>query len=731
MSKGDLSLESELHVTPEPVLIAVLILGTVFFIGLDILSHTTEIMQRAEVIYLLTCTTSVIGWLLARWKPLASRWFIIVTLSVIVHLVDIWLMLPGSLVLVAIPIALAVPLIRLSAGIAIAVTESLLLVAFMFSPIPWPDPVAVLTALLAIWAMLAVMYGVFSPVIQLGAWLEEHLQRTQTYLRETQDRKLGLEQALESAAHANRQLALAGERAVALRAVAEDAQRAKAAFVANVSHEFRTPLNIILGLVDLMVDTPEIYDVIPSPKMREDLKSVQRNCEHLSRMINDVLDLTRVEAGRMALHKERVDLNEVVSKSVGAVSPLTEEKQLALHVAVPDGLPKVYCDRTRIQQVILNLLSNAARFTQQGQVEIKVVQREHDILMSVADTGPGIEPEDAERIFEPFWQGSAPLWQDKGGSGLGLSISKQFVEMHRGRMWLESEPGLGTTFFFTLPISGMIEHRATPGHQIRKDWVWREGAFQMGRVNSVEELVRPRVVLCDRTGALYPRFARRSDGVEFIDTRDPAHAVEALEACPAHLVMLNEPKPERLPRLVDHLKQAMPGTPIVGCCVHNPTERAVKAGALGYLIKPVTRADLSEAIRAAGKPVKRVLVVDDDPEASRLFQRMLHVCDGSLEVAIAYNGEEALDRLRCWSPDLVLLDVVMPEMNGWEVLHSMSQDAVTMNVPTYLISAQDPTDHPLISDLFLATVDGGLSLNKLLRCSLEVSKLLLQPEDRV
>jgi signal transduction histidine kinase len=199
---------------------------------------------------------------------------------------------------------------------------------------------------------------------------------------------------------------LANERTANLRAIAEEAQRTKTAFVANVSHEFRTPLNMILGLVELMVENPEIYAVSLSSSMRDDLNVVYRNCEHLANLINDVLDLTRMEAGYLTLHRERVDLQEIIEDSVTAIRPLMEKKRLALDVLVPDELPRVYCDRTRMQQVLLNLLSNAARYTDVGRITVQVVQQDQHVVISVADTGPGICSEDVGRIFEPFFQGS-------------------------------------------------------------------------------------------------------------------------------------------------------------------------------------------------------------------------------------------------------------------------------------------------------------------------------------
>jgi len=406
------------------------------------------------------------------------------------------------------------------------------------------------------------------------------------------------------------------------------------------------------------------------------------------------------------------------------VRPLVEKKGLSLQVKIPADLPEIYCDRTRVRQVILNLASNAARFTEEGGITIHAMAQDQHVVVSVADTGPGILPEDAERIFDPFCQGTGNLWRDKGGSGLGLSISKQFVELHGGRIWLESEPGIGTTFSVELPISPPMEHVVRPGHQIREDWVWLKRA---SRASLSDAHHRPRVVVCDETGDLYPAFTRYFDEVEFVDTRGLAEAARVLQRCPAHAVVLNTASPDDLWPLVERARIEMPDTPVIGCSVPPQVERALEAGAVDYLTKPVTRADLEGAMQVVGKPVGHVLVVDDDPDVLQLFTRMLRACDGTLEVTAASSGEQALDELCSKPPDLVLLDIVMPEMDGWQVLALKGRDEMMRDIPVVLVSAQDPREQPLASQALVATMGSGLSLNKLLRCSLEISALLLQP----
>jgi CheY-like chemotaxis protein len=281
-----------------------------------------------------------------------------------------------------------------------------------------------------------------------------------------------------------------------------------------------------------------------------------------------------------------------------------------------------------------------------------------------------------------------------------------------------------------LPISGPIPHLARPGHAIVRDWPWLE---RRSRVTFPEEHYRPRIVVCDGTGALYHEFTRGSDVVEVVDTRDLEGATRAVRECPAHAVVINARTPDELLALVEQARAQLVGTPIIGCSVPPVTARIRAAGAMGYLTKPVTRQDLGEALQAAGKAVHRVLAVDDDPEVLRLWERMLHVCDPTLVVETASSGAAALDALQSARagdelPDLVLLDVYMPELDGWQVLERLRQDRGLEALPTYLVSAHDPSDQPPASKWLVATMGEDLSVNRLLLSSLTLSQLFLAPE---
>jgi GAF domain-containing protein/anti-sigma regulatory factor (Ser/Thr protein kinase) len=229
----------------------------------------------------------------------------------------------------------------------------------------------------------------------------------------------------------------------------EDASRHKSQFLANMSHELRTPLNAILGYTELIVD--KIYGEVPE-KISEVLERVQKSGQHLLGLINDVLDLSKIEAGQLTLGLSDYAFNDVVQGVVSSVGSLAAEKQLRLTVDVAPGLPVGRGDERRIRQVLMNLVGNAIKFTETGEVTVRVSAADGTFLVAVADTGPGIREEDRQKIFEEFQQSDSSPTKTKGGTGLGLAIAKRIVEMHGGRIWVESTLGSGSTFFFSVPV---------------------------------------------------------------------------------------------------------------------------------------------------------------------------------------------------------------------------------------------------------------------------------------
>mgnify|MGYP003333122088 FL=1 len=230
----------------------------------------------------------------------------------------------------------------------------------------------------------------------------------------------------------------------------EVASQHKSQFLANMSHELRTPLNAILGYTEMMVDG--LYGDLPE-KAQTTLERVQSNGKHLLGLINDVLDLSKIEAGQLVLAAEDYSVADMVSTVMAATESLAKTKNLALEANVAAGLPRGVADSRRLAQVLLNLVGNAIKFTDEGKVEIRAVRADDNFEISVVDTGPGIAPADQAKIFEEFQQVDNTSTRKKGGTGLGLSISRKIVELHGGRITVESEVGKGSTFKVTLPIN--------------------------------------------------------------------------------------------------------------------------------------------------------------------------------------------------------------------------------------------------------------------------------------
>jgi signal transduction histidine kinase len=227
------------------------------------------------------------------------------------------------------------------------------------------------------------------------------------------------------------------------------ASQHKSQFLANMSHELRTPLNAVLGYTELILD--ETFGDVPEP-IRDSLERARNSGQHLLGLINDVLDLSKIEAGQLTLSLADYAMEEVTQAVATNVESLAAEKKLALRVSVPPDLPPGKGDSRRIAQVLLNLVGNALKFTEAGEVRVGVTVEDGAFVVSVADTGPGISEADQTKIFEEFQQADSSTTRKKGGTGLGLAIAKRIVEMHGGRIWVESSLGQGSTFRFTLPV---------------------------------------------------------------------------------------------------------------------------------------------------------------------------------------------------------------------------------------------------------------------------------------
>jgi signal transduction histidine kinase/CheY-like chemotaxis protein len=599
-------------------------------------------------------------------------------------------------------------------------------------------------------------------LLTVTQWSVSSYRQAQRKVEEALEQRVELKQTQQDLVLANQELARLSDRLKAMYRVAEEARRAKEEFVANVSHELRTPLNMIIGFSEMITETPELYGCELPSTLLSDIAAIHLNSQNLARLVDDVLDLSQVEAGRMALGKEWSSLARIVDEATLAVRPLFESRGLYLRTEIPEDLPPAFCDSTRIRQVVLNLLSNAGRFTEEGGVQVRAWHNSDEVVLAVSDSGPGITLADQRRLFEPFQQlhgsiqagasagqagasagqagasagqagasagqaGASAGRRDHGGSGLGLSISKRFVEMHQGRMWLESEVGSGTTVFFSLPLHAPAPATLAEGDDVSR-WFSPYGEYEYRartrRSKAPAPAASPRFVLLEKGETLQRLFKRYVQGFESVCVRSIEEAIVELSRSPAEALVANAPPFGDTWVRVDQLASLPYDTPAVICWVPGEDERADHLGAVRYLVKPITREDLLSALDGLGRNVRRVLVVDDQPEALQLFARMLSSAGRGYRVLRAENGRRALTMLRQRRPDVMLLDLIMPEMDGFQVLQEKSQDPAVRATPVIVISARDPSGEPIVSNTLTVTRGGGLSVRNLLTCIQAVSGIL-------
>lgn len=622
-----------------------------------------------------------------------------------------WSGLQEAAIFLALPVGLTAALISLRGSIAAAIACTwILLYGFGASPIE--EPILRYAAVVNIWGTVWLLWLTSRPLLLARQWFAASYSQSRDALEESRDNQFQLRRALDDLTDAHLQLTQLSRLAHDLRRQADDARRSKEQFVANVSHELRTPLNMIIGFSEMALNSPATYGRNIPQSLLADLEIVLRNSRHLSSLIDDVLDLSQIEAGQMALMKESVAFSEIVDEAVTAVRPLFNSKGLTLRADIPLNLPELYCDRLRIRQVLLNLLSNAGRFTDRGGVRVCARLDEKAIIVSVADTGRGISADEMEEIFKPFQQVDGSIQSHWAGSGLGLSISKHFVELHKGRMWLESEPGRGATFYFRLPREAAV----SPADDGMMRWFSPHLTYvERTHIPSLPASAnRPRLIVLEDGSALSRLLARYLDNAELVPAASVAEALEAVEAYPAQALLVNAASVgESLGRIENEI--ALPfGLPVIVCSLPGAGAAADSLGADDYLIKPISRDDLLAALDRLGKDVNTILIVDDEPDVLRLFRRMLASAGRNYRVLRAGSAGQARRIMADTKPDVVLSDLVMPEQDGYQLIAEMKADPALRDIPIVVTSARDPFSQPTVSKSLAVVRGGGIAIAQLL-----------------
>jgi signal transduction histidine kinase/DNA-binding LacI/PurR family transcriptional regulator/AraC-like DNA-binding protein/DNA-binding LytR/AlgR family response regulator len=494
------------------------------------------------------------------------------------------------------------------------------------------------------------------------------------------------------------------QEALDARAAAEEADQLKTRLLASVSHELRTPLSLIVGLAEMLLGERPQDTPLASEEHRQDLERIHASAEHLDGLLSDVLDLARSEVGQLQLVCEPLDLADVLAPVTAVGEQMAEAKGLAWHVVVPERLPQVWGDRARLRQVVLNLVSNAIKFTAQGEVALSVEAREitdfglgtadgewqiangesQMIVVSVTDTGLGIPPGEQETIFDEFRRSERAAARGYGGLGLGLAICKRLVELHGGEIGVRSsgDEGEGSTFFLTLPVvDETVSGQAAPTARAQTVLLLAEMAGEGERLR--EYLARQGFEVEE-----YP-LEEQADWPSQVLAAPPGAVVLDLETASARgwevlRVLKGHPVTQDVPVLFYSLKQ--------------------DGGALlemDYMTKPVGTAELAQALERQGllahrtEKKKTILVVDDEPTVLEMHARVVQAQLPACRVIEARNGREALEAIRREQPALVLLDLVMPELDGFGVLEAMREEKATRDVPVIVLTGQVLTEQDM------------------------------------
>jgi signal transduction histidine kinase/CheY-like chemotaxis protein len=442
----------------------------------------------------------------------------------------------------------------------------------------------------------------------------------------------------------------------------------KSQFLANMSHELRTPLNSIIGFSRVILKG---IDGAVTDLQQQDLTAIYNSGQHLLGLINDILDLARIEAGKMELNFEEVHLAELTTSVLSTAKGLVKEKQIQLLQRIPSDMPSVRGDTMRVRQVLLNLISNSSKFTDEGSITVQALTQKGptgkmEALINVIDTGPGISLEDQEKLFKAFSQVDGSATRKTGGSGLGLSICANLVQLHGGRIGVTSEVGKGSTFWFTIPLFYQPLEKIPSDKKI---------------VLAVDD--DPQVI------SLYERYLN-PQGYYVVPLTDPSKVKERILELKPFAVTLDIMMPNKDGwSVLTDLKSdsATRDYPVVICSIVEQSDKGFSLGAADYLVKPILEEELVHALDRLNKngKIHQVLVIDDDPNDLRLMNKIINQ-SGRYKAILAEGGRKGWEALNTKAPDAVILDIFMPDMDGFTILEKLREDPLLRHIPVLVVS---------------------------------------------
>jgi signal transduction histidine kinase/DNA-binding response OmpR family regulator len=460
----------------------------------------------------------------------------------------------------------------------------------------------------------------------------------------------------------------------------ERATQMKSKFLASMSHELRTPLNAIVGFSDLLGD--EIPGQL-NDKQKRFVNHIKQGAGHLLQLINDILDLSKIEAGQLELRCEQFLVKDALPEVLSTIRPLAMAKDIQVQQKLRTD-QSVYADRVRFKQILYNLLSNAVKFTPKGgRIEVDCFESENQVCLSVTDTGVGIRQEDQKVVFEEFRQVEGSRHEVNEGTGLGLAITKRLVEQQGGKISLTSEPGKGSRFTFTLPVGNTSRTEPTKPHSLLAT---SSGSFGKPLILVVDDEASARELLVSYLNQEY-RIAIAESGSEAVNK---AHELRP-DAITLDLSMPGKSGFEALVTLKKDPETT--NIPIIIVSIVDQKNLGFALGAADYLIKPIRKPVLLETIRKhlplLSNDDSEILLVDDDPRTLEMLEETLR--SAGYETQSVQSGARALEVLSSKLVSAVLLDLLMPGMDGFEVIRHVRQEATLKKLPIFVMTGKSLT----------------------------------------